>query len=180
MKKCSVCKEQKLVFEFSKDKSRHDGLMSKCKGCDRLHRLNQKRRGLNVSKGWCPAPQAEFLKEKLFYNADDGRVYNRHTGKPAGGGIKDGRRMVTGHYNGFKYKMPHHRMVMLLNDVEMPDGWHVHHIDGDKMNDRLENLVVWPADFHIGWHAQQRRHTPACLELHYNHIEWMLDQASGT
>lgn len=35
MKTCNKCKTEKPLAEFSKDKSRKDGLQSKCRGCNR-------------------------------------------------------------------------------------------------------------------------------------------------
>ena len=39
MKRCSICKVEKELNEFNKDKSRKDGLMYKCKLCEKQYYL---------------------------------------------------------------------------------------------------------------------------------------------
>jgi hypothetical protein len=42
LKKCSKCKEEKKIVEFSKDKTRKDGYYHQCKSCRKEWRLNNK------------------------------------------------------------------------------------------------------------------------------------------
>tara|TARA_R110000782_G_scaffold244386_1_gene331167 strand:- start:119 stop:751 length:633 start_codon:yes stop_codon:yes gene_type:complete len=64
MKKCSNCKVEKEVTDFSKDKLRKDGFQSKCKTCDKdlikKWRENNKERREKYRKEW--------YKSNLEYN----------------------------------------------------------------------------------------------------------------
>lgn len=42
VKICNTCKIEKEISNFSKDKSRNDGLQNDCKDCDKLYRENNK------------------------------------------------------------------------------------------------------------------------------------------
>lgn len=41
MKKCSMCQTEKELDQFGKDRSRSDGLETKCKECKRLKRKKE-------------------------------------------------------------------------------------------------------------------------------------------
>ena len=51
-----------------------------------------------------------------------------------------------------------HRYVLYEADVELPNGrdFHVHHINGDKTDNRIENLRVRTVSNHFRGHAQER------------------------
>lgn len=48
-----------------------------------------------------------------------------------------------------------HRLVLWEAGIEIPDGHHVHHLNGDKTDNRIENLTVVSASDH------QREHLAA-------------------
>jgi len=77
--------------------------------------------------------------------------------------------MPSVYYNGYKYTTDHagyyrkgsssqndyerlHRRVYEDNNGPIPEGWHVHHIDGDKENNEPDNLVALEPSEHIKEH----------------------------
>lgn len=46
-----------------------------------------------------------------------------------------------------------HRLVWEQHNGQIPDGWHVHHINGDKLDNRIENLMVIDEPTHHKIHA---------------------------
>jgi hypothetical protein len=51
-----------------------------------------------------------------------------------------------------------HRMVVHDAGIEIPDGWHVHHKNGDKIDNRLENLEVKDPSTHSHDHFDAKEH----------------------
>lgn len=49
-----------------------------------------------------------------------------------------------------------HRMVVHDAGIEVPDGHHVHHVNGDKLDNRLENLVVLDGADHTRRHLAEQ------------------------
>lgn len=58
--------------------------------------------------------------------------------------------------DGYEYLLktlvPVHRSIYCSEYGQPPRGWHVHHIDGVKLNNRIENLIALPAGLHIRLH----------------------------
>lgn len=48
-----------------------------------------------------------------------------------------------------------HRKVLHDAGIEIPSGFHVHHVDGDKLNNDLANLVVKPESDHHRDHIRE-------------------------
>lgn len=46
-----------------------------------------------------------------------------------------------------------HRLVLHEAGISVPKGWHVHHLDGDKTNNALDNLAVLSESAHHRLHA---------------------------
>ena len=50
-----------------------------------------------------------------------------------------------------------HRAVWEYYNGEIPEGYHVHHIDEDRGNNQIENLSLVPGVEHINHHAQSEK-----------------------
>lgn len=46
-----------------------------------------------------------------------------------------------------------HRLVSCEHDGKIPKGWHVHHCDGNKLNNNIDNLVQIPEVLHVAIHT---------------------------
>jgi len=67
--------------------------------------------------------------------------------------------------NGYRYLWvggeeeyaPEHRLVLMnvLGLTQWPNGWEVHHIDGDKANNSLDNLAIVTRSGHQLLHSQK-------------------------
>ena len=76
----------------------------------------------------------------------------------------NGKRFVKfGHYYRSSRKFLH-RAVWEFHHGEIPDGHHIHHKDGDRENNAIENLEAVPAHEHIsGHHTGHGRRPVAAL-----------------
>jgi len=54
-----------------------------------------------------------------------------------------------------KYIYLEHRLVFYANGVIIPEGMEIHHIDSDKTNNRLENLLILTHDEHVKLHVEK-------------------------
>ena len=46
-----------------------------------------------------------------------------------------------------------HRVISEETDGKIKSGWHVHHCDFNKLNNKIENLVQIPAELHNEMHC---------------------------
>jgi hypothetical protein len=54
-----------------------------------------------------------------------------------------------------------HKVVSTLADGAPPRGWDVHHVNGIKSDNRPENLVQLPRDYHFELHGRYGRRANA-------------------
>lgn len=59
-------------------------------------------------------------------------------------------------YNGYKIigKVANYRLIYISAHGKPPKGWHIHHIDCNKANDKLENLIALPELIHRAVHSK--------------------------
>ena len=90
-----------------------------------------------TSKNPCRSP---FIasKENLLglFRYEDGQLYNIKTGKCVGGYHHTGYMITTIKYNPFLI----HRLIYIINHGDIPNNYVIDHMDGDKLNNRIENL----------------------------------------
>lgn len=67
-------------------------------------------------------------------------------------GYKFTRDEKTGYYLNSTLRMRIHRYVWEYYNGKIPDGYHVHHIDGDKSNNNISNLTILPRSSHLKLH----------------------------
>lgn len=91
-----------------------------------------------------PLPSAERLHKLLRYDPDTGYLYARNPRKrgrvePVHPGVPDKKHYRVVHIDGKTYVQ--HRVIWVMHHGEqIPDGLEVDHIDGDRLNNRVENL----------------------------------------
>jgi len=73
LKKCTICKQWKSISSFAKDRSRFDGLKSKCHDCDykpKTNNIGVRERRLMRQKGlrWCRKCQQWLKSESVSKN----------------------------------------------------------------------------------------------------------------
>lgn len=53
-----------------------------------------------------------------------------------------------------------HQWVWMKNNFNVPKGYHIHHINEDKSDNRIENLELIKASRHLGHHMMKRMLNP--------------------
>lgn len=96
-------------------------------------------------------------------------------------GLKFCRDDKTGYYLNSTIRKRLHRYVWEKEHGEIPKGYHIHHIDGDKSNNSIENLALFTAGDHEKLHgAEQKRIEQARINLTHareNAAKWHRSEA---
>lgn len=163
MKTCSRCEESKALSEFHNRIRAKDGKASACKECIyKSHREKQ----VEISKSECgvdgcskpayrvtPTVLCAMHASRLYKRGEVGsaepQVNVRGSGYINGDGyrifVKDGRRIYE------------HRLVMEehLGRELFPEET-VHHINGDRLDNRIENLELWSSSHPSGQRVEDK------------------------
>lgn len=70
-------------------------------------------------------------------------------------GLKFTRDDKSGYYLNSTIRKRMHRYVWEYNNGAIPEGHHIHHIDGDKVNNDISNLQLLSASEHVSMHAKE-------------------------
>lgn len=129
---------------------RTDWHKSRMKGCfTKGHEVPQEWRD-TFSKKITGRKHTEEAKQKIA-------IHSKGENNPMwNGGININR--------GYKYirvgrrkYLPEHRLIWVQhNQIPIPIGWEIHHRNGDKLDNRIENLVCIPTDLHAKFHMMKR------------------------
>jgi hypothetical protein len=101
-------------------------------GCETQH----------YAKGYC---RTHYNQWKSYGDPTVRKRARRGSGSVTGGGY---RQIARGVYE--------HRQVWEDAHGPLPPGWHVHHIDGNRLNNRLDNLVAIRHNDHARHHCSAR------------------------
>lgn len=94
----------------------------------------------SIEKAW--KNRKDMLKD-IQPDPKKGIVYSRRTGESIGVLHKLGYVLISKHVNGKHYKIKRSNIIWWSKYQKMPSvKMHIDHIDGNKTNDRIENLQV--------------------------------------
>jgi len=169
MKVCSKCKETKDLNEFGKDRRAKDGLRYQCKTCANEATRQRPRKKAEFTCKKCGKTKlvdyyhnrnrkTEFCVNCLSKATQTGQKRTHLSGENSarwGGGeyiSSDGYRMIRceGEFtaSGRQVYKREHTLIMedhlgrSLQTTRGGAGEAVHHIDGDKLNNNLDNLLL--------------------------------------
>lgn len=147
MKKCKKCEESKNVEEFNKwfKKSGRNGLRTYCKSCESL--INKTYREENKSILKIKRKQRDNLKRKNIKKIKK-MVEKKPTLRSSKAGLrKDGYVVISRrtHPNSMKDGRILEHVLVMSQHLDRPLKKHenVHHKNGNRSDNRLENLELW-------------------------------------
>ena len=119
---------------------------------------------------WLPTLDVDF-----FEASDDGRIRNRESGNVLYGTLRDdGYFQLSANLDGRTKTFYRHKLVWEAFNGEIPDGHIVIHIDGDRTNDRIDNLeLVTRSEFWARRREIQRQHILNDLERDDPMRKWL-------
>ena len=161
MKVCSKCKNTQSETEFGRDKYSKDGLSYSCKECKNKTARQRKRKKAQFTCASCgETKEVDYYKNRQrktefclnCYSVNVQTGVRKCKNKPRSYISSDGYRMikVIGEYDsgGKTLYKREHILVMeeyLGRKLETQRGHmgeQVHHIDGDKLNNNINNLLL--------------------------------------
>ena len=161
MKVCSKCREIKNLNAFGKDKYSKDGLSYSCKECRNKASRQTKRRKTQFTCISCGVvKEIDYYKNKRrktefclnCYSINTQTGVRKCKNKPRSYISSDGYKMtkVVGEYDS-RGKPLYKREHILIMEEDLGRklqtqrghmGEQIHHIDGDKLNNNIDNLLL--------------------------------------
>lgn len=160
MKICSKCKREKDLTEFGKDSHAKDGLRYSCKECSNKSQRNKIRKKVEFTCDSCgETKEVDYYTHKRrktnFCLKCVAKKTQTGVKKPRG----DASYITTCGYKVIKcdgdydssgrarYRREHvlvmeNHIGRKLNTSQGGNGEQVHHIDGDKLNNKIDNLLL--------------------------------------
>lgn len=115
-------------------------------------------------------PTKEELHKRYIYNPEDGTlVYRIKLGRRSKGSLV-GKQHNQGHLCTTidKKYASLHRIIYTMHFGQIPAGYHVDHIDGDKTNNRVSNLRAVPAVENMRNKPHQKNNTTGVMGVYYD------------
>lgn len=176
MKRCSKCKEQKHLHEFSKNASEKDGKQRHCRMCRRdAYFQNREKIIENQKKRYDPIKKAEYDKVRRIEKSEKIRAYDRKRAKDAKR-IEANKKQTSIRRAAMKARIPSwfgelDKFVLqeayeltFIRKQATKIAWHVDHIEPLCGKDicglhTAHNIQVIPATLNV--RINNRRKTPA-------------------
>jgi hypothetical protein len=118
---------------------------------------------------------------KEFFEYRDGHLIWKVRRNAKGGPVNPGDRAGCLMPNGYIYinskvvggkPTPLHRIIWEMEVGPIPAGYHIDHIDGDKLNNRVENLRCVPPALNFRNQATRRNNTSGVIGVRFYKGAW--------
>lgn len=155
MKPCNRCGKEKPLEAFGKNKTYKDGYTNRCKECmNEVTRDNRKKETPECSvgscdkasrhKGLCPG---HYTRLRLYGDVQEDKPLQSRSANGDGQINHDGYRIVKrpGHPNARANGSIFEHVIIMSEALGRPliKGENVHHKNGDRLDNRIENLELW-------------------------------------
>lgn len=171
MKKCKICEQEKSFEDFQSRvlKSGNIGYHSWCRKCQSIESAKARKKRESETKcsvDGCPkgasfkeAILCQMHYRRLKNNGEIGSAGSIKASDGEGSVRKDGYKIIT--VDGKSVREHRHVMELYLNRTLLPEET-VHHKNGDRSDNRLENLELWSASQPSGQRVEDK-------------VEWALE-----
>lgn len=159
MKKCTKCLIEKDIARFSIDKSKRDQLYSSCKDCvrKREQRVGRIRYRESLSYGYKRCSLCKKVWPINSFNRDSTKrdgLYPRCRSCRGSNLIEIKSKVDNAGYLTERGRRIHRLIMEKRAGRKLSADEHVHHIDGNKLNNKTSNLIILTASDHHRIHKK--------------------------